>query len=235
VVEGLGHEGLRSVDATIDATIAASPAAARRDVEDERRVVHRKVGATLRGLGTTMGRVAWDVPVRLVARAPARAPRVTVRVDPGVPLPGVVALEATTVAGDDGTALERITPIQAPIHGTSGGPADVAGPVPVALADLLDGLRVGGVVPVVVDGTSFMVAVLEALTRVAVGTTCTYAELATAAGRPRAVRAAATVLANNRVPLVLPCHRVVPAAGGAGRYGWGPEAKVALLAAEARP
>jgi len=180
----------------------------------------------------TMGRVAWDVPVRLVPKVPARAPRATVRIDPGVPLPGVVALEATTVAGDEGTLLERITSIHTPIHGAPHGPA---GPVPVPLADLLDGLSVGGVVQVTVDGTSFMVTVLEALTRVPVGKTCTYAELAAAAGRPRAVRAAATVLANNRVPLVLPCHRVVPAAGGAGRYGWGPEAKVALLAAEARP
>jgi O-6-methylguanine DNA methyltransferase len=180
------------------------------------------------------GQVAWDVPVRLVplvAPLAPRTPRVSVRVDPGVPLPGVVALEATTVTVDDGPLLERLAPVAA----ASDRPASAADGASVPLEDLLAQLRNDGAVPVAVAGTSFMLAVLEALTRVPAGTTCTYAELAAAAGRPAAVRAAATVMANNRVPLVLPCHRVVPASGGTGRYGWGPEAKAALLAAEVAP
>ena len=63
-------------------------------------------------------------------------------------------------------------------------------------------------------------------------TAITYAELARAAGAPRAVRAAARVMSTNVVPLVLPCHRVVPTGGGTGRYGWGDEVKQQLLALE---
>jgi methylated-DNA-[protein]-cysteine S-methyltransferase len=176
--------------------------------------------------------VAWDVPVRLVPQSARKVPRSTFRVDAGIALPGVGALEATTVAVDDGTLLERLVPV--PAGSVAGADGAAAPPLP-SLASLLTRLRTDGAVPVAFDGTPFMLAVLEALTRVAAGTTCTYAELAAAAGRPSAVRAAATVMANNRVPLVLPCHRVVPAAGGTGRYGWGADAKAALLAAEARP
>jgi methylated-DNA-[protein]-cysteine S-methyltransferase len=103
----------------------------------------------------------------------------------------------------------------------------------MTLATLLADLAEDRAVPVVVDGTPFTSAVLAALTRVPAGQRCTYTELAVAAGRPRAVRAAASVMARNRVPLVLPCHRVVPTGGGTGRYAWGEAVKAALLVAEA--
>jgi len=60
----------------------------------------------------------------------------------------------------------------------------------------------------------------------------TYAEVAAAIGRPRAVRAVARACATNPVALAVPCHRVVPAAGGEGGYRWGAARKRALLARE---
>ncbi len=66
--------------------------------------------------------------------------------------------------------------------------------------------------------TPFQRAVAEALRRVPYGETLTYGELAIAAGYPNAYRAAGTFCAANRFPLVLPCHRVVSAAG-IGSYG----------------
>ena len=48
-------------------------------------------------------------------------------------------------------------------------------------------------------------------------------------GRPRAVRAVARACATNPVALAIPCHRVVPAAGGEGGYRWGAGRKKALL------
>jgi methylated-DNA-[protein]-cysteine S-methyltransferase len=87
---------------------------------------------------------------------------------------------------------------------------------------------------VLIAGTPFTRAVLEALLDVPLGERSTYALLARAAGRPRAVRAAASVLARNRVPLVLPCHRIVPSGGGTGRYAWGEEVKAVLLDLEAQ-
>lgn len=66
--------------------------------------------------------------------------------------------------------------------------------------------------------TSFQVAVVEALRAVPWGEVVTYGELAALAGHPNAQRAAGSVCAHNRFPLVVPCHRVV-AANGIGRYG----------------
>ena len=56
-----------------------------------------------------------------------------------------------------------------------------------------------------------------------------------AIGRPRAVRAVARACATNPVALAIPCHRVVPAAGGTGGYRWGAARKKALLSTERRP
>jgi methylated-DNA-[protein]-cysteine S-methyltransferase len=79
----------------------------------------------------------------------------------------------------------------------------------------------------------FRRAVLEALHRdVHRGETIRYGELAARAGNPRAARAAGTACATNPVPIVVPCHRVLPAGGGVGSYGGGPPRKVALLELE---
>ncbi len=74
--------------------------------------------------------------------------------------------------------------------------------------------------------------VLRMLTRIPRGQVRTYAWVARQVGRPRAVRAVANVIARNSVPFVLPCHRVVPSAGGIGNYAFGSEMKRALLKSE---
>jgi methylated-DNA-[protein]-cysteine S-methyltransferase len=70
---------------------------------------------------------------------------------------------------------------------------------------------------------------LHAVARIPYGRTKTYAEIAKAAGNPRAFRAAGTACGHNPVPLIVPCHRVVQSGGGVGNYGGGPEMKRALL------
>ena len=80
--------------------------------------------------------------------------------------------------------------------------------------------------------TPFQRAVVLALRTVPYGATVTYGELAALAGRPNAYRAAGSVCAGNRFPLVVPCHRVV-AASGIGPYGpSGTEYKRRLLELE---
>lgn len=74
--------------------------------------------------------------------------------------------------------------------------------------------------------------VLEALRHVDYGRTASYAELAADAGRPRAVRAAATACATNPLPLVIPCHRVIRSDGSLGHYGGGDATKRTLLELE---
>lgn len=89
-------------------------------------------------------------------------------------------------------------------------------------------------VPVDVHGTAFQWRVWKALQAIPAGETRSYAEVAAAIGRPRAVRAVARACATNPVALVVPCHRVVPSAGGPGGYRWGVERKAALLRREAQ-
>jgi len=64
------------------------------------------------------------------------------------------------------------------------------------------------------------------------GEVVTYGALAGRSGRPKAFRAAATACARNPVPIVVPCHRVLPGSGGIGNYGGGPARKRALLTLE---
>ncbi len=79
---------------------------------------------------------------------------------------------------------------------------------------------------------AFTVSVLSELARVPYGRTTTYGELAARVGRPRAARAVGTVMNRNRIPIVLPCHRVVGSGGDLVGYAGGLERKVALLELE---
>lgn len=84
-------------------------------------------------------------------------------------------------------------------------------------------------VPVYQHGGTFFLDSWAALREVPAGEVVTYGELAAAAGRPRAARAAGTACATNQVAPFVPCHRVVPAGGGIGSYGYGAQVKAELL------
>jgi O-6-methylguanine DNA methyltransferase len=80
--------------------------------------------------------------------------------------------------------------------------------------------------------TAFQGAVVDIARRIPYGETVTYGELAALAGHPNAQRAAGSVCAANRFPILVPCHRVV-AADGLGSYGsLGSEYKRRLLELE---
>lgn len=74
--------------------------------------------------------------------------------------------------------------------------------------------------------------VLHHLPRIAYGSTESYAQVASAAGSPRAVRAVGTACATNPLPVVVPCHRVVRSDGTHGQYVGGAEVKDLLLGLE---
>lgn len=74
--------------------------------------------------------------------------------------------------------------------------------------------------------------VAEALLTIPRGEVRSYSWLAKQVGKPRAVRAVANYVARNILPFVVPCHRVVPASGGVGKYGYGPKMKRDLLKRE---
>ena len=78
-------------------------------------------------------------------------------------------------------------------------------------------------------GSPFQHDVWRALRTIPVGSTWTYTQLAEAAGHPGASRAAGTANGANPIAVFVPCHRVVPVAGGVGGYAGGPTRKAWLL------
>ncbi|MGZ4146324.1 MAG: methylated-DNA--[protein]-cysteine S-methyltransferase [Actinomycetota bacterium] len=74
--------------------------------------------------------------------------------------------------------------------------------------------------------------VLEQTARIPYGAVSTYGEVARRAGSARAARAAGNALHDNPIPIVVPCHRVVPATGGIGKYGGSEWRKEYLLRLE---
>ena len=83
--------------------------------------------------------------------------------------------------------------------------------------------------------TPFQQRVVAACRDIPYGATAAYGELARRVGRPGAARAVGAVMATNRLPLVVPCHRVVASSGGLGGFSapQGVAMKRRLLAMEA--
>jgi AraC family transcriptional regulator of adaptative response/methylated-DNA-[protein]-cysteine methyltransferase len=97
----------------------------------------------------------------------------------------------------------------------------------------VDGRHAARDLPLDIRATAFQWQVWNALRDIPRGETRTYAQIAAAIGRPTAARAVARACAGNRVAVVIPCHRVVPAGGAAvGGYRWGAARKAALLQRE---
>ena len=89
-------------------------------------------------------------------------------------------------------------------------------------------------IPLDVKGTAFQEACWHALRQIPPGETRTYAEIAAAAGKPKAVRAAGSANACNNVAVLIPCHRVIRTGGNLGGYAYGLDIKRELLQREAK-
>lgn len=81
---------------------------------------------------------------------------------------------------------------------------------------------------------NFADAVHAVVRRIPKGSVMTYAEVAQAAGRPRAFRAVGNILTKNRSKDI-PCHRVIRSDGELGGYAWGADKKRAILKKEGYP
>ena len=73
---------------------------------------------------------------------------------------------------------------------------------------------------------------LQATAAVPFGGVATYSEIARSIANPGASRAVGNALGRNPVPIILPCHRVVPADRSIGNYTGGVDIKVSLLSIE---
>lgn len=84
------------------------------------------------------------------------------------------------------------------------------------------------------EGTAFQRAVWRKLQEVPYGQTISYGELAERIGKPKASRAVGSANGANRIPIVIPCHRVIAAGGKLGGFGGGLPVKEKLLALETK-
>ncbi len=101
-----------------------------------------------------------------------------------------------------------------------------------ALVNYLAGRRPWPHLPYDVQATAFQRRVWNFLQAIPPGKTYSYSEAAKAMGCPKAARAVARACAVNNICLVIPCHRIVPKAGGVGGYRWEPSRKKFLLKLE---
>lgn len=142
---------------------------------------------------------------------------------------GICAIEL----GDDETVLEQRLRAEFPraqVECVEAGSDEFLAPRLRAVADRLAGLESD--VPVDLIGTSFQQRVWQALMKIPVGDTVSYAGLAEQLGAPRAARAVASACAHNRIAVVVPCHRVIRGDGSLGGYRWGLPRKQHLLERE---
>ena len=87
-------------------------------------------------------------------------------------------------------------------------------------------------IPLLLYGSRFQRAVWNQLLAIEAGSTSTYGRVAAECGYPRAVRAVGSAVGSNPISIIVPCHRVLPAGGGVGNYGGGPDKKEFLLKLE---
>jgi len=102
------------------------------------------------------------------------------------------------------------------------------------LAEYAAGYRRRFSLPLALVGSPWQVRVWEALTEIPFGETRTYAQVAAMVGQPRAARAVGRANATNRLPLVVPCHRVIGTSGALTGFAGGLGIKKRLLEHEAR-
>jgi AraC family transcriptional regulator of adaptative response/methylated-DNA-[protein]-cysteine methyltransferase len=86
---------------------------------------------------------------------------------------------------------------------------------------------------VVLIGTDFQIRVWEQLLEIPLGRLCTYSDIATNIGMPKASRAVGAAVGRNPVSFVVPCHRAIGKSGALTGYHWGLTRKRAMLGWEA--
>jgi len=100
------------------------------------------------------------------------------------------------------------------------------------LHDYFEGKRKDFDIQLDIKGTQFEKDVYRALKKVSYGKITTYKELAQKSGHPKAYRAVGTALKKNKIPIIIPCHRVLKTDKNIGNYNGGKWRKEKLLQIE---
>ncbi|KAA5837079.1 methylated-DNA--[protein]-cysteine S-methyltransferase [Saccharopolyspora hirsuta] len=154
---------------------------------------------------------------------------------PAGPFTAVVDGEGAVLASGWTAQLDELLPLISPAL-LSETPVEAAdlGAVTEAIRRYHDGdLHAVDGTPVRQKSGPFRELAWEVLRKVPAGEPVSYAEYAALAGRPQAVRAAASACARNAAALFVPCHRVLRSDGSLGGFRWGAPVKRWLLEHEA--
>lgn len=147
------------------------------------------------------------------------------------PFTAVVAADGAVLASGWTPSSDELVPLIA----TSLRPAELVhkrdlGPVSTAIRRYHDGdPHAVDEIPVRQRSGEFLTHAWEVLRKVPPGEPITYSDYAALAGRPTAIRAAASACARNATALFVPCHRVLRIGGALGGFRWGLEVKRWLL------
>ncbi|MGK7389060.1 MAG: methylated-DNA--[protein]-cysteine S-methyltransferase [Candidatus Cyclobacteriaceae bacterium M2_1C_046] len=97
------------------------------------------------------------------------------------------------------------------------------------LKEYFDGRRKIFEVPLKLEGTDFQKAVWQELLKIPYGKTISYAQLSVKLGDLKAIRAVGTANGKNKIPVIIPCHRVIGSDGNLTGYSGGLDKKKWLL------
>ena len=133
--------------------------------------------------------------------------------------------------GDDPNGLAHDLQDRFPNANLIGGDAAFEGLV-AKVVGFVEAPGIGLDLPLDMRGTAFQQRVWQALQKIPVGQTASYATIARRIGEPKSVRAVAAACGANKIAVVIPCHRVVRSDGALSGYRWGVARKRALLKKE---
>ncbi len=86
------------------------------------------------------------------------------------------------------------------------------------LIDYFNGTRTTFDIPLLLNGTDFQIQVWQELQKIPYGKTVSYKQIAENIGNPKAVRAVGSANGKNKIPIVIPCHRVIANNGKLAGY-----------------
>jgi AraC family transcriptional regulator of adaptative response/methylated-DNA-[protein]-cysteine methyltransferase len=133
--------------------------------------------------------------------------------------------------GDDPDFLLRTLQDRFPFADLIGGD-DAFDELVAGVVGFVENPTLGLGLPLDISGTAFQQRVWQVLRDIPVGSTASYADVATRLGSPKAVRAVAQACAANAIAVAIPCHRVVRSDGTLSGYRWGVKRKRSLLERE---
>lgn len=100
------------------------------------------------------------------------------------------------------------------------------------LNEYFEGKREAFTIPLNISGTNFQKLVWEELQKIPYGKTTSYKQIAQNINNPKAVRAVGIANSKNKIPIIIPCHRVIGNNGKLSGYAGGVWRKEKLLEIE---